>query len=193
MKKIAFLVGLMVVGAAHAQTFTTVQFLNTAGATAVFSTTGNAYRATLTGFNIAANDAKDLAWTYNFNSNPVPAYTAVTIRIAGTLTNGSLEVLGNEKVFNMAGSSLVEVANGTISGSWNQPSGSASFILTQTFNFSGPVTMGQAQKDILSITTNGGTATISYIEQEYTPVPEPATIAALGLGAAALMRRRKKA
>jgi hypothetical protein len=193
MKKSAFLLGLMVVGAAHAQTFSTVQFLNTAGATATFSTTGNAYRATLTGFNIAANSAEDVAWTYNFNSNPVPAYTAVTIRIAGTLSNGSLEILGNEKVFDMAGSSPVEVVNGTISGSWNQPVGTASFVLSQTFTFSSPVTMGQAQKDILSITTNGGVANISYIEQEYTPVPEPATIAALGLGAAALMRRRKKA
>jgi hypothetical protein len=47
-------------------------------------------------------------------------------------------------------------------------------------------------------TTNGGTtwttsATLTTYQLEGSPVPEPATMAALGLGALALLRRRRKA
>lgn len=178
--------------AAQSQTFTNVQFVTTVpGSSVSFLTSGNSITADLTNFTLLSNQVGDIAWIYNFDSNPVPAYTAVTIEIAGQVINGTLDIVGNEKVFDMSGSPF-EVVNGTINGQFSGGAQFTPFTLVQTFTFSQPVTLGQAQKDILHIVNSTGIAEIDYIKQTYTPVPEPATMAVLGLGVAALLRRRRK-
>ena len=181
--------------AGNAQTFTTTTFSSTiAGVTANFVQSGNSYTANISGFQINANQlVGDIAWVFNFNSLPVPAYNSVTIEIGGDTINGVVNVFGNEKVFDMSGAPL-EVANGVINGSGSGGAFVENWTITHTFNFSQPVTIGQAQKDILFIDGLSGTgiSNINYIKQTFNPVPEPASMAVLGLGAAALLRRRRK-
>ncbi len=178
--------------AAQAQTFTNVSFVSTvAGSSAIITSSGNSITATLSNFTLLSNQVGDIAWIYNFNSNPVPAYSAVTIEIGGAVINGTLDIAGNEKVFDMS-STPVQVANGTVQGQFAGGAQFDPFTLTQTFNFSQPVTIGQVQKDILHIVNSTGIAQVDYIKQTFTPVPEPASMAVLGLGAAALLRRRRK-
>jgi len=178
--------------AAQAQTFTNVSFISTVpGSSASITSSGNSITANLTNFTLLPSQMGDVAWIYNFNSSPVPAYNAVTIEIGGAVINGTLDIAGNEKVFDMSGAPL-QVANGTIQGQFAGGAQFTPFTLTQTFNFSQPVTIGQVQKDILHIVNSTGIAQVNYIKQTFSPVPEPASMAVLGLGVAALLRRRRK-
>jgi len=183
--------------AANAQTFNTLSFSSTIpGVTANFVASGNSYTANLTGFQINANQLTgDIAWVYDFNSSPVPAYSAVTIEIGGDTINGVVNLLGAEKVFDMSGVNPVEVANEVIVGSGSGGAFVESWTITKTINFSQPVTIGQAQKDLLFFDGFNGTgiSNVHYIKQTFTPVPEPASMAALGLGVVALIRRRRAA
>jgi hypothetical protein len=90
---------------------------------------------------------------------------------------------------------------GSISGSWqgSSYSGGVDGAFTQTahLTFSQGVTEFKVKKtfdlDIAGQTLpSQSEATLSFVEQNMTPVPEPASMVALGLGAAALLRRRRK-
>ncbi len=181
---------------AQSQTFTNVSFESTIpGSSATFTSSGNSFTANLTGFELnASNLSGDIAWIYNFDSNPVPAFSAVTIEIGGQTINGVVDILGNEKIFDMGTGTPVQVADGVIDGSFAGGPSFESWTYTQTFVFDHPVTLGQAQKDILHMDGYFGTGItdVNYIKQTFTPVPEPATMAVMGLGVAALIRRRRQ-
>jgi hypothetical protein len=90
---------------------------------------------------------------------------------------------------------------GSISGMWRGSSyaGGVDGAFTQTahLDFSMGVTQFKVKKtfdiDIAGQTLpSDSIATVSLIEQNLTPVPEPASIVAMGLGAAALLRRRRR-
>jgi hypothetical protein len=67
------------------------------------------------------------------------------------------------------------------------------FSYSVTTVFSSPMTTGVSQKDNLLVNTGQGVEVmVTSISQNYTPVPEPASMTVLGLGAAALIRRRRK-
>lgn len=179
---------------AFAQTFSNVFFNTTVpGATAAFVASGNSYTANLTGFQISAGQLTgDVAWAFNFDAQSAGPYSSVTIEIGGQTINGAVDFVGNEKVFDMTGSPL-EVANGVIDGSGAGGGTFDPWTYTATYNFSQPVTLGQAQKNILFFDSYFGTGItqVDYIKQTFHPVPEPATLAAVGLGIAALLRRRR--
>lgn len=194
MKRIALLgvlAGAAVAG--NAQTFNTVLFSSTIpGVTANFVASGNSYTANLTGFQISAGQlVGDIAWVFDFDSGSQP-YSSVTIEIGGQTINGVIDVIGNEKVYDMSGAPL-EVANGLVQGSGSGGGTMDPWTITQTFNFNQPVTIGRAEKDLLFMDGFMGTgiSQVDYIKQTFTPVPEPASMAALGLGALALLRRRR--
>ncbi|MEQ1824056.1 MAG: PEP-CTERM sorting domain-containing protein [Fimbriimonadaceae bacterium] len=178
-----------------AQTFTNVSFSTTIpGASAAFVSSGNSFTANLTGFQISASQLTgDIAWIYDFNSNPVSAFNSVTIEIGGSTINGVVDFFGNEKVFDTSGTPF-QVADGLVNGSGAGGGTFDDWVYTGTYTFSQPVTKGQVHKDILFADGFFGTgiSEVRYIKQTFGAVPEPATMAALGLGVAALLRRRRR-
>lgn len=98
-------------------------------------------------------------------------------------------------------SHTIEVSGGFLS--WtvldpvNNPAGTNSLILRRALTVDDPLsgTLVLGHMDITSGQPGNGTGSTFtlYDNISVTPVPEPGTIAALGLGAAALLRRRKKA
>jgi hypothetical protein len=178
----------------YSQTFSTTLIQTTIpGATANFVAVGNTYTANLTGFQISSSQLTgDLAWVFNFNSQTAGPYSSVTIEIGGQTINGAVDFVGNEKVFDMTGSPL-EVANGLVDGSGSGGGTFDPWVYTATYNFSQPVSIGQAQKNILFYDSYFGTGItqVDYIKQTFHPVPEPATLAAIGFGVAAMARRRR--
>ena len=175
---------------ASAQTFTTTTFVSDVpGVTAGFVASGNMYTANGSGFTLNPNRTTgDIAWVFDYTT-PV-AYTGVSLTLSGTLSGGSVSLFGSERVFDTTGSSLL-IGSGTATATFSSAT-PTTWSITTPILFSQNTVKGTVQKDLLFITASGGTATVDTIKQTFAPVPEPATMAALGLGIAGLMRRRRR-
>ena len=211
MKRAIIFLGISVAAASQASLFNTTVFTtfdsdgNSPSLNPVYVTSGDAYTASFTGANVDSVKWLDITWCKTFYTtvasanSPVSApYSQVTQTMSGlvrqivgtgtatftasltenTLNNSGAGMGSNNPVFNFSQ---------TVGTQW------VPFSFSATTIFSSPMTAGLSQKDNLLLNTSQGVEVqITSISQSYTPVPEPASMAGLGLGAAALLRRRRK-
>ena len=204
---------LALAGGALATDYTTISFQASDGVSPVamspvFTSLNNSYIATLSPVPITSSTpALDISWTHRFDTTVTTAtspatapYVMVTQVITGRLrtTNGqngavSFSSLLSEDVTDLSGirvgsqSATVPFA-GTYAGT------DVPFTLMLTTPFSRPLAAGFAIKDDLFYNPGANTTFfVDRISQNYNAVPEPASMAALAIGAAALLRRRKRA
>ena len=192
MNKVIFVAVLVAaVGSANAQSFYDSVFtMSHPTATSVETALGRNIRRDLTDFSLGAGEAQTTAWTYKLNASP-GGWNGVNLTIKGDSTAGAVvKLVGTEEVFDISGGSSVSVGSGLVD--YDGPSGTGGGWTAHLFiPFSGNVNNGFVSKDILFVNLGSGTMVVHDIEQSFVPVPEPASMIALGLGAAALLRRRK--
>lgn len=105
--------------------------------------------------------------------------------------SGSGTIIVNEVIedMNPGGGTLASGGATLTAGNWLPPS------YTATFNFSQPSTHIKVKKTFTLIAEDTQAldlASISLVQQKINQVPEPGTMAALGLGAVALLSRRRR-
>lgn len=196
--KVAFLATMTVcAGSASAVTFSFVTIQ------APPLSTGSSYQAignsisfflpnAIVGDAVAPLRAGNLTIQYDADT-PAPAMGAEVGINLGVALSGSGTVFFNEQIFELDGLGNEIGLIGQVSHTF-VPSGSTSW--SGSINFSRTVERFRAKKYFelaASDTVDFDLASIGVVNQNVQVVPEPATMAAVSLGIAALVRRRKRA
>lgn len=140
-------------------------------------------------------DYGDIAWAYHFASTE--NLVSVNYKINGIIysndgTDASAYITGDEKIRDLDSSSTYALELGDNYFHTSSMEGEA-FTVSGTTALGSGILNGQVSKDNLFLTLSDNVRVkITSIEQNYA-TPEPASLAALAIGGAALLRRRKKA
>lgn len=199
---------LCVIGGAQAAIFTTVfkgsDIVADADLNPVEDTPNNKYTLEISNFNLDANGSPwsgDVQWTYDFDSS-VP-FNGVWMTMRGTIEGefGWLEIHGGEKVrpgnsTDGFGDLIVDTGfSVNVTGTATETNWEVSWFMPfkSPANTGSPTSTldGRAQKDILTFVVVGAKASVDEIEQQYSIVPEPASLAAIGIGILGFARKRR--
>lgn len=141
-------------------------------------------------------DYGDIAWAYHFASTA--PLVSVNYKISGILysTDGqdaSAYISGDETIRDLNSPASYPLSLGDNFVDTTNVEGQA-FTVSGSTTLGSGILDGQVSKDNFFLTLSDNVKVkITSIEQDYSATPEPATMAALGLGVAALIRKRKRA